>query len=60
MRVQLWECKEYDERIVHLALDCIAIHLDYGIKANYRKVQIGSDGKFYEVLADSKSIMTKK
>lgn len=38
MRVQLWECKEYDERIVHLALDCIAIHLDYGIKANYRKV----------------------
>jgi len=30
------------------------------ISTNYRKVQTASDGKFYEVLADSKNIMVKE
>lgn len=60
LQKQLKECKDYDEKISHLALDRIAIDLDDGVKANYRKVQTGSDGKFYEVLADSKNIMSKQ
>ena len=57
---QLKECREYDERIGHLALSRIALDLDDGVKANYRKLQTGRDGKFYEVLANSKSIMAKE
>ena len=57
---QLKECKEYYEKLSHLALERIDIDLDDGVKVNYRKVQTGSDGKFYEVLADSKNIMGKK
>ena len=57
---QLKECKEYYEKLSHLALERIDIDLDDGVKVNYRKVQTGSDGKFYEVLADSKNIMAKK
>lgn len=30
------------------------------ISKNYRKFQTASDGKFYEVLADSKNIMMKE
>ena len=60
LQKQLKECKDYDEKISHLALDRIAIDLDDGVKVNYRKVQTGSDGKFYEVLADSKNIMSKQ
>lgn len=60
LQKQLKECKDYDEKISHLALDRIAIDLDDGVKVNYRKVQTGSDGKFYEVLADSKNIMKKE
>jgi hypothetical protein len=56
---QLKECKDYDEKIAHLALARISLDLDDGVKANYRKLQTGTDGKFYEVLADSKDIMTK-
>lgn len=56
---QIKECREYDEKIAHLALDRIPIDLDDGVKVNYRKVQTGSDGIFYEVLADSKAIMAK-
>lgn len=54
---QLKECRDYDEKIGHLALERIELDLDDGVKYNYRKVQTGSDGKFYEVLADSKTIM---
>lgn len=54
---QLKECRDYDEKIGHLALERIELDLDDGVKYNYRKVQTGSDGKFYEVLADSKAIM---
>ena len=54
---QIKECRDYDEKIGHLALERIELDLDDGVKYNYRKVQTGSDGKFYEVLADSKAIM---
>lgn len=60
LQKQLKECRDYDEKIAHLALDRIAIDFDDGVKVNYRKVQTGSDGKFYEVLADSKNIMSKQ
>lgn len=57
---QLKECREYDERIAHLALSRIELDLDDGVKVNYKKLQTGADGKFYEVLADSKNIMIKE
>lgn len=56
---QLKECREYDEKLAHLALSRIELDLDDGVKVNYRKVQTANDGRFYEVLADSKSIMIK-
>ena len=56
---QLKECREYDEKISHLALSRIELDLDDGVKVNYRKLQTAQDGKFYEVLADSKNIMAK-
>lgn len=59
LQKQLKECREYDEKIGHLALSRIKLDLDDGVKVNYRKLQTANDGKFYEVLADSKSIMTK-
>ena len=57
---QLKECRDYDEKISHLALSRIALDLDDGVKVNYRKLQTAADGKFYEVLADSKNIMAKE
>lgn len=54
------ECQEYDEKLGHLALSRIELDLDDGVKKNYRKLQTASDGKFYEVLADSKNIMAKE
>ena len=57
---QLKECREYDEKISHLALSRIELDLDDGIKVNYRKLQTAQNGKFYEVLADSKNIMVKE
>ena len=57
---QLKECREYDEKISHLALSHIELDLDDGVKVNYRKLQTAQDGKFYEVLADSKNIMVKE
>lgn len=57
---QLKECREYDEKIGHLALSRIELDLDDGVKVNYRKIQTAYDGKFYEVLADSKNIMVKE
>ena len=59
LQKQLKECREYDEKIAHLALSRIELDLDDGVKVNYRKIQTGVDGKFYEVLADSKNIMSK-
>ena len=57
---QLKECREYDEKLAHLALSRIKLDLDDGVKINYRKMQTANDGKLYEVLADSKNIMAKK
>ena len=57
---QLKECREYDEKLAHLALSRIELDLDDGVKVIYRKIQTANDGKFYEVLADSKNIMAKK
>lgn len=57
---QLKECREYDEKISHLALSRIELDLDDGVKVNYRKLQTAQDSKFYEVLADSKNIMVKE
>jgi len=57
---QLKESKDYDAKIAHLALSRIDIDLDDGVKVNYRKLQTAQDGKFYEVLADSKNIMVKE
>jgi hypothetical protein len=48
---QLKECREYDEKISHLALSRIELDLDDGVKVNYEKVQTASDGKKYHVLA---------
>ena len=50
LQKQLKECKEYDERIAHLALARIPIDLDDGVKVNYEKVQT-VDGVKYPVLA---------
>ena len=60
LQKQLKECREFDEKIGHLALSRIELDLDDGVKVNYRKVQTASDGKFYEILADSKNIMIKE
>lgn len=57
LQKQLKECHDYDEKIGHLALARTELNLDDGVKYNYKKVQLGTDGKLYEVLADSKSIM---
>lgn len=51
LQKQLKECREYDEKIGHLALSRIEINLDDGVKVNYEKVQTASDGKKYQVLA---------
>lgn len=60
LQLQIDECQKYDEKISHLALARIALDLDDGVKVNYRKLQTAADGKFYEVLADSKNIMAKE
>lgn len=59
MKKQIKECQDYDAKLGHLALDRIHLDLDDGVKINYRKAQTGRDGQFYEVLADSKAIMSK-
>ena len=60
LKLQIDECQKYDEKISHLALSRIALDLDDGVKVDYRKLQTATDGKFYEVLADSKNIMAKE
>jgi type II restriction/modification system DNA methylase subunit YeeA len=51
LQKQQKECREYDEKISHLALSRIELDLDDGVKVNYEKVQTASDGKKYQVLA---------
>ena len=57
---QLKECRDYDVKLAHLALARTELDLDDGVKVNYRKLQTTPDGKFYEVLAQSKNIMAKE
>ncbi len=57
---QLKECRDYDALVAHIAFSKVDINLDDGVKANYRKVQTGSDGKFCEILAASREIMAKE
>lgn len=51
LQKQLKECRDYDEKISHLALARIELDLDDGVKVNYEKVQTAADGKKYQVLA---------
>lgn len=51
LQKQLKECRDYDEKISHLALARIELELDDGVKVNYEKVQTAADGKKYQVLA---------
>lgn len=48
---QLKECRDYDEKIGHLAVERIAIDLDDGVKVNYEKVQTDGKGKKFKILA---------
>lgn len=48
---QLKECKDYDDRLGHIALARIPIDLEDGVKVNYDKVQTGADGKKQAILA---------
>lgn len=50
LQKQLKECREYDEKISHLALARIELDLDNGVKVNYEKAQTARDGKKYPVL----------
>lgn len=50
LQKQLKECRQYDEKIGHLALARIELDMDDGVKVNYEKVQRGIDGKKYQVL----------
>lgn len=50
LQKQLKECREYDEKIAHLALARIELDLDDGVKVNYEKVQTAADGRKYPVL----------
>ena len=50
LQKQLKECREYDEKIAHLALARIELDLDDGVKVNYEKVQTAADGEKYPVL----------
>jgi hypothetical protein len=47
---QLKECKDYDEKIAHLAIARIPIDLDDGVKVNYDKIQTDEKGKNLRIL----------
>ena len=51
LQKQLKECRDYDEKLAHLAADRITIDLDDGVKVNYEKIQTARDGKKYQILA---------
>lgn len=60
LRKQAKECADYAQKLSHLANYRLDIDLDDGVKVNYRKVQTDPNGKFFEILADSKDIMGKE
>lgn len=47
---QLKETEEYDAKIGIVVAARTEIDLDDGVKVNYDKVQVGSDGKHYQIL----------
>lgn len=51
LQKQRKECRDYDEKLAHLAADRITIDLDDGVKVNYEKIQTARDGKKYQILA---------
>lgn len=51
LKKQLKECRDYDEKVGHLALSDISIDLDDGVKVNYEKVQKDNNGEFLQILA---------
>ncbi len=51
LQKQLYECRDYDAVLGHIALASIAIDLDDGVKVNYVKVQTAKDGKLLPILA---------
>lgn len=60
LRKQAKECADYAQKLSHLANYRLDIDLDDGVKVNYRKLQTDPNGKFFEILADSKNIMGKE
>ncbi len=48
---KLQETEEYDAKIGIVVAARTEIDLDDGVKVNYDKVQVGSDGKHYQILA---------
>ncbi len=48
---QLKETEDYDAKMGMIVAAKTVIDLDDGVKVNYEKVQTGSDGKKYEILA---------
>ena len=54
IKLQLEECRQFDEKMNHLSSEYISIDLDDGVKVNYEKVQTGRDGKRYEILGKVK------
>lgn len=48
---QVKECKDYDEKISHIALSRIDIDLDDGVGVNYQKVQTDDKGEKFEILS---------
>lgn len=56
LRKQAKECADYAQKLSHLANYRLDIDLDDGVKVNYRN----PNGKFFEILADSKNIMGKE
>ena len=51
LQKQLRECREYDEKVGHLAIDRIELDLDDGVKVNYEKLQTDRNGNKYQILA---------
>ena len=49
---QLKETEDYDAKIGMVVAARTEIDLDDGVKVNYEKVQLGSDGKKYQILAN--------
>lgn len=48
---QLKECKDYDQKIAHLALRRISIDLNDGVKINHEKVQTDENNRKLRILA---------